>query len=450
MSTNNPPKLPSIDPSLPSANWVMRPLLTKKMFDGFRTKTLLISSTEGKIDTTAPDFPEICLALLMRAKEEGWLTAKDLKKHLFETLRGEILKDCLELTQEDIESDFLDIAKTAYKRVLAGALFANVSDKVGVLALVKEGCEGNFIHITDVRSEVARIDVPGRKACGLMDFPVTTEAYALYDEMLEIQDEDIARIVLSDMTPEFKMIMSLKSSLSDKNDLKDKVGAAALSQCPNIRNYLYDNQLSSLDEDVYGRMVGVFSALSESEFNLVESDIPEGFFDRYGHELWYEVIGQIDKSNLTVRNLTSADYQKGISNCLSCLSIMLRHGCSFYPALMAKTQGRNLVSLDRYRKIDQPSEEQALRALVAHISTKVYTVTDGELVTHGNGFAGQMLPYLLAKVVSKAYSAKLLESVLSMDSERIMFYRFTSKPLFLKNLEHRKLVDSLMGQDLGL
>ncbi|MBD8681674.1 hypothetical protein [Pseudomonas sp. CFBP 13719] len=450
--------LNKLSQAAPSAGWSAPVTLTKNMIDRYRQKQLVIDQASRRIDINNPDFPDSSLAFLLKAQDEGWLNRQDLKERLIERFYPGL--EQLEEAQRQAETEEFDtpdyrddVAKLAYGKILAGAACSSESDKSKILSLIKEAVGGSHIDIINLQSALVDLRGTDHTPLSLLDLPLAEQAYRDYRELFEIKEPVLREIIAADRAPEFKMVLEMLESaqLRDQvNNLIDNVGERPLADSKAIRQYLYDRGHSTLDEDVYSRLLGAVEKMDEDyPFTVDEQDIPEGFFDRYGDQIWYETIEALQKSNFTMNRLGEADRQAAIRALSNSLVILFKHH-SFYPALMAKTLGRNLASLNRYRQQEQPDLRTALSAMVDFLGCQCYSVTGDDLVDSGIGVMGKLKPFLAIRAMHRTFNIKDIERALKDDGQRILFYRAASNTLYLRQLENKRFGDQLMGQDLGL
>lgn len=436
----------------PSAMW-NPPKLTVDMLRKHQQKSLAIVKATERIDADHPDYPDASLALMLQAKEGGWLHKEGLCDYLGKLIAPEV-NQALSLdddtSNEEDDAQYRDeVALIAYRSLLAGAACSSEPDKLSIMELIAEATEGNIINVTSFRTGLLNCKQELHRPFSLFDLPVTEHAYRLYHELFEIKEQLIRKVITQGKLEPFKHILAIFKASGNGNQVKNMVGEVSLSDSRSIREYLYEIGESSLDEDIYGRLLGAVSMI-EDEFPFVvqEDDIPPGFFEQYGDHLWYEIVESVSKSNFTMRHISDEQKQRSIAALIDTMVLMFKHH-DFYPSVMAKTHGRNLASLTRYSK-EQPDQQTALAAMIDSLSSQCYSVyADGRVVSEV-GVAGKLKPFLVIKAMHLAFPTRDIEKALKTDNERILFYRASGKPLYLKHLQNKSFGDMLMGQDLGL
>ncbi|KPC17244.1 hypothetical protein [Pseudomonas amygdali] len=442
-------------PATPSATWTP-PKLTQEMLTRYRNRKLIVAHTGRLVDTEHPDYPNSSYAMLLAAKEDGALNKQSLYEHFIKMFWPDVKGGVSALGEgapiDEDDDDYRDeVAGVAYRSIMAGTACSDEPDKLKLLELIHDTCEGNYINITKFREAVEDLRGTAHHPLTLFDLPVTEHAYRLYHDLFEIKEPIIRKVISQGLVDPFKQIFSLFKSRGDGDQIKNMVGEISLAGSQAIRQYLYDANESSLDEDIYGRLLGSIAMIDDEFPFLVEGDdIPSGFFAQYGDQLWYEVVDALSKSNFTMKNIGSPEKQPSIKALIDTMALLFKQH-DFYPAMMARTQGRNLASLPRFRQSEQPDQQGSLSTLITWLSSQSYALySDGSLVEDGIGVAGKLKPYLVIKAIHQAYPAKAVEQALADDNQRILFYRATGKPLYLRNLRDRSLSDQLIGQDLGL
>ena len=436
----------------PSAMW-NPPKLTVDMLRKHQQKSLAIVKATERIDAGHPDYPDASLALLLQAKEGGWLHKEGLCDYLGQLIAPDVnhaLRPDDNTSNEDDDAQYRDeVALVAYRSLLAGSACSSEPDKLSIMELIAEATEGNIINVTGFRSALLNLRGEQHHPFTLLDLPVTEQAYRMYDDLFEIKESMIRKVVSQGKVEPFAQILKVFKGFGDSNQVKNMVGEVSMADSRAIREYLYEIDESSIDEDIYGRILGSIAMMDDVfPFVVSSEDVPPGFFDRYGDQLWYEVVEAIGKSNFTIKHISDPDKQASIKSLVDTMALLFEHH-DFYPALMAKTQGRNLASLTRFRQAEQPDQQRALAAMVDSLSKQCYSLYDDGPV-EGFGVAGKLKPFLVIKAMHKTLPSKTIEQALQTDNERILFYRASGKPLYLRNLQDKKLGDQLMGQDLGL
>lgn len=439
----------------PSASWA--PLrLSQEMLTRYRNKQLIIAHTGNLIDTSHPGYPDSSYATLLAAKEDGALNKQGLYEHFIKMFWPDVKKSVGTLgggeSMGDDDGDYQDdVAGVAYRSVLAGAACSAEADKLKLLELIYEACEGNYVNVTQFQQAIKDLRGTDHQPLSLLDLPVTEHAYCLYHDLFEINEPVIRMVISQGVIDPFRQMFSLLKSRGNGDLIKNMVGEVSLADSQAIRQYLYDANESSLDEDIYGRLLSGI-AMIEDEFPLPVQgdDIPSEFFAQYGDQLWYEVVDAVYKSNFTIKQINNSEKQASMKALVDTMVLLFKKH-DFYPAMMARTQGRNLASLTRFSQAEQPCLQSALSTMITWLSHQSYTLYDnGTLVEGATGVVGKLKPFLVIKAIHQAYPARVVEAALTDDNQRILFYRAVGKPLYLRNLKNKALGDQLMGQDLGL
>lgn len=439
----------------PSASWA--PLrLSQEMLTRYRNKKLLIAHTGHLIDTSHPGYPDSSYATLLAAKEDGALNKQGLYEHFIKMFWPDVRENVRSLGEggsiDDDDGDYQDeVAGVAYRSVLAGAACSTEPDKLKLLELIHEACEDNYVNATKFRQAIQELRGTDHQPLSLLDLPVTEHAYRLYHDLFEIDERVIRKVISQGLVDPFRQMFSLFKSKNNGDQIKNMVGEVSLADSQAIRQYLYDANESSLDEDIYGRLLGAVAMIDDEFPFLVQGDdIPSEFFARYGDQLWYEVVDAVSKSNFTIKHISNSEKQSSIKALVDTMVLLFRKH-DFYPAMMARTQGRNLASLTRFSQAEKPDLQGALSTMITWLSRQSYTLyADGALVEDATGAAGKLKPFLVIKAIHQAYPARVVEAALTDDNQRILFYRAVGKPFYLRNLKNKALGDQLMGQDLGL
>lgn len=439
----------------PSASWA--PLrLSQEMLVRYRNKQLLIAHTGNLIDISHPGYPDSSYATLLAAKEDGALNKQGLYEHFIKMFWPDVKESVGTLgggdSMDDDDGDYQDeVAGVAYRSVLAGAACSSEPDKLKLLKLIDEACEGNYVNATKFQQAIQDLRGTGHQPLSLLDLPVTEHAYGLYHDLFEIKEPTIRKVISQGLVDPFRQMFCLFKSKNNGDLIKNMVGEVSLADSQAIRQYLYDANESSLDEDIYGRLLGAIAMIDdEFPFLVQDDDIPSEFFSRYGDQLWYEVVDAINKSNFTIKHISDSQKQRSIKALVETMVLLFKRH-DFYPAMMARTQGRNLASLTRFNQTEKPDLQGALSTMITWLSHQSYTLyADGALVEGVTGVAGKLKPFLVIKAIHQAYPARVVEAALADDNQRILFYRAVGKPIYLRNLKNKALGDQLMGQDLGL
>jgi len=439
----------------PSASWA--PLrLSQEMLVRYRNKQLLIAHTGNLIDTSHPGYPDSSYATLLAAKEDGALNKQGLYEHFIKMFWPDVKESVGTLgggdSMEDDDDDYQDeVAGVAYRSVLAGAACSSEPDKLKLLELIYEACEGNYVNATKFQQAIQDLKGSGHQPLSLLDLPVTEQAYGLYHDLFEIGEPTIRKVISQGLVDPFRQMFCLFKSKNNGDLIKNMVGEVSLADSQAIRQYLYDANESSLDEDIYGRLLGAIAMIDdEFPFLVQDDDIPSEFFSRYGDQLWYEVVDAINKSNFTIKHISDSQKQRSIKALVETMVLLFKRH-DFYPAMMARTQGRNLASLTRFNQTEKSDLQGALSTMITWLSHQSYTLyADGALVEGVTGVAGKLKPFLVIKAIHQAYPTRVVEAALADDNQRILFYRAVGKPIYLRNLKNKALGDQLLGQDLGL
>lgn len=436
------------DPSLPSAAWPVRAMLSKEMIDAYNRNKMLVREVQNSLKVSDPSFPETSLALLQRAKAEDWLSRTEIAAFL-----GQLLTVENRVEGEDQEEQVFDaadiqtIGERAFDEIIAGAYCCKPEKAADALTLLAEIASNFSILEVHTKNELKKLVEMGHKPISLTVLPQIKMAFELYHKVTPIDDEDILEVLALDDVAAFNLIREITPSSKDTNNLLKLVDQIEWEQCAKIRKYTYDYELSSPDEDVYSRILRVFETYdSRIVLGLDESAIPQGFFERHGHELWYEIFKALDRISLSAKVGLNGQHQQFIKSRLECLGLMMRNSDPL-PALRAFALGRSLISLKRYRE-DTTTESMSVRALIDFVRTRTSALWDKD--TLANGFTGGMSGYLISTALLERYPHRVVRSAVKEDDERVLFYKISGKPAFLHGLHSKKLSSELLGQDCGL
>lgn len=436
------------DPSLPSAAWPVRAMLSKKMIDAYNRNKKLVKEVQNSIQVADPSFPKTSLALLQRAKVEDWLSRTEIAAFLGQVLTVDRRVEGEDQGEEVFDADDIQmIGERAFDEIVAGAYCCKPKKAVEALTLLAEiSITFNILEV-HIKNELKKLVERGHKPISLTVLPQTKMAFELYHKVTPIDDEDILEVLALDDVAAFNLIREITPSSKDTNNLLKLVDHIEWDQCAKIRKYTYDYQLSCPDEDAYSRILRVFETYdSRIVLGIDESAIPQGFFERHGHELWYEIFKALDRISLSAKVGLNGQHQQFITSRLECLGLVMRNSDPL-PALRAFALGRSLISLKRYRE-EKTTESMSVRALIDFVRTRISALWDED--TPAKGFIGSMSGYLLSAALLDRYPHRVVRSSVMEDDERVLFYKISGNPAFLHGLQSKKLSSELLGQDFGL